>query len=183
LASTGTEEEFRQDQIIYFAQIWRNIILTSFAFIVGVFLLLDGFITSTANSLNERLANFTNLPETEEVSKLQEEASKFNSKVSLAIQAKQQSLRWSGFLEEIKNVVGGNITIDRIYIQSPSSGTVLFNGRASNESAIVNFKEALEKNGYFKDINLPLASIKPLAGGMLGFSVDFKADNSLINPL
>jgi hypothetical protein len=183
LASTGTEDEFRQNQIIYFSEIWRNIILTSFIFIAVVFFGLDVFMANMSASINGRIANFTNLPEAEEVGKLQEEASKFNAKVAVALQAKKESLRWSRFLEEIKNVAGDGIFIDRIFVQSPLEGTVLFNGRASNESAIVNFKEALEKNGYFKSINLPLASISSLSGGMLGFSVDFKTDNSLIAPI
>lgn len=183
LASTGTEEEFRQNQIIYFSEIWRNIILTSFIFIAVVFLGLDVFMANMGVSLKSRLANFTNLPETEEVSNLQEEAAKFNAKVSVALQAKKESLRWSRFLEEIKSAAGEGIFIDRIFVQSPLEGTVLFNGRASNESAIVNFKESLEKNQYFKSINLPLASISSLSGGMLGFSVDFKTDSSLIAPV
>jgi hypothetical protein len=180
LASTGTEEEFRQSQVIYFSKMWRNIILTSFGFISVVFVILNMFLAGTANSLSERLANFVNLPETEEMANLQAEAAKFNAKVAVAVEARKESLQWSKFLEEIKSVSGENITIDRIFIQSPLDGTVLFNGRAPNESAVVNFKESLEKNEYFKNINLPLSGIASLTGGMLSFSVDFKMDSKLI---
>ncbi len=181
LASTGTEEEFRQNQIIYFVKMWRNIIMTSFGFVAVVFIVMDIFMASMISSLNSRLTNLVNLPETGEINDLQTKAVEFNSKIAVAFQAKQESLKWSQFLEEIKNIAGNDIIINRIFVQSPT-GVILFNGEAANESLILSFKENLVKNDYFKEVDLPLSSVNSLGGGLLDFSVNFKIDDSLISP-
>jgi len=173
LASTGTEEEFHQHQIINFIKIWRNIALTSLSFIFIAFIVVDGFLMKTANSLNNQLANLANLPELGEVNKLQEEAKEFNERVELGLQVKNQIYNWSPFFEKIKNLAGNDIVIERIFIQSQET-PILFNGRATDEKAIIDFKTKLEQDSQFKDINLPLAGITPAADGKLKFSITFK---------
>jgi len=173
LASTGTEEEFRQHQTINFIKIWRNIALTSLSFIFIAFIAVEGFLMKTTNSLNNQLANLANLPELGEVSKLQEEAKEFNERVELRLQVKNQIYNWSPFFEKIKSLAGNDVVIERIFIQSQEA-PVLFNGRATNEKAIIDFKTKLEQDSQFKDINLPLAGITPVADGSLRFNITFK---------
>jgi hypothetical protein len=173
LASTGTEEEFRQHQTINFIKIWRNIALTSLSFILIAFVVLEGFLIKTADSLNNQRVNLVNLPEMDKINKLQEEAKNFNSRVDLALKAKEQVYNWSPFFEEIKNLAGNEIIIDRIFIQSQEM-PILFNGQALDEAAIINFKAKLEKEDQFGEINLPLASITKAADGKLKFSITFK---------
>ena len=62
----------------------------------------------------------------------------------MALQAKNQVSDPTLLLEKIKNLAGQDITIDRIFIQSPNL-PILFNGRAVSEKAIIDFKNALEK--------------------------------------
>ncbi len=173
LASTGTEEEFRQHQTINFIKIWRNIALTSLSFILIAFIVLEGFLVKTANSLNNQRANLANLPEIEKINKLQEEAKNFNSRVDLSLKAKEQVYNWSPFLEKIKNLAGNDIIIERIFVQSKEM-PVLFNGQALDESAIINFKDKLEKEDQFGEISLSLASITAAPDGKLRFTITFK---------
>jgi len=173
LASTGTEEEFRQHQLINFVKIWRNIALTSFSFILIAFIVLEGFLIKTANSLNNQLFNLANLPEIDKINKLQEEAKNFNSRVDLALKAKEQVYNWSPFFEKIKNLAGSDTVIERIFVQSKEM-PILFNGQALDEAAIINFKAKLEKEDQFGEINLHLASITSAPEGKLKFSITFK---------
>ncbi len=173
LASTGTEEEFRQHQVINFIKIWRNIALTSLSFIFIAFMVVEGFLMKTTDSLNNQLANLANLPGLSEVDKFQEEAEKFNERVELGLQVKNQIYNWSPFFEKIKSLAGNDVIIERIFIQSQET-SVLFNGRATDEKAVVNFKTKLEQDSQFKDVNLPLAGITPTSGGSLRFSITFK---------
>ena len=173
LAGTGTEEEFRQHQIINFIKIWRNIVLTSLSFIFIAFIVVEGFLMKTANSLNNQLANLANLPELSEVNKLQEEAEKFNERVELGLRVKNQIYNWSPFFEKIKNLAGNDIVIGRIFIQSQET-PILFNGRATDEKAIIDFKTKLEQDSQFKDINLPLAGITPVPNNLLSFTITFR---------
>jgi Tfp pilus assembly PilM family ATPase len=173
LAGTGTEEEFRQHQIINFIKIWRNIALTSISFIFIAFMVVEGFLMKTTNSLNNQLANLANLPELGEVNKLQEEAEEFNEQVELGLQVKNQIYSWSPLFEKIKSLAGNDIIIERIFIQSQET-PILFNGRAADEKAIIDFKTKLEQDFQFKDINLPLAGIASAADGSLRFTITFK---------
>ncbi|MEK7495955.1 MAG: hypothetical protein AAB616_00625, partial [Patescibacteria group bacterium] len=173
LAGTGTEEEFRQHRTINFIKIWKNVILTSLSFILIAFIAIDAFLIKTVNSLNNQTANFINQPGQETFNKIQEEAKNFNAKIELALQAKNQVSDPTLLLEKIKNLAGQDITIDRIFIQSPNL-PILFNGRAVSEKAIIDFKNALEKNSEFKEINLQLSSIISSSGGLFKFSITFK---------
>jgi len=173
LASIGTEEEFRQYQIINFIKIWRNIILTSLCFILITFAALEIFLIKTVGSLNAQLLNLANLPEIEKINKLEEEVKIFNNRVDLALKAKDEIHKWSPFFEKIKNLAGENIAIERIFIQSKEM-PVLFNGRAPDETAIINFKKKLAEDGQFEEINLPLAGIASGPDGKFGFSLTFR---------
>jgi hypothetical protein len=173
LASVGTEEEFRRHRIINFIKIWRNIILTSFSFVLMIFIAADIFLAKTVGSLNNQIANLTNQPDQNVFNKIEEDAKNFNAKIELALKAKNQVSDWAPFLEKIKNLTGGEIEIDRIFIQSKDA-PILFNGRAASEKAIIDFKTVLEKEPEFKEINLPLAGIVPTVDGKFQFSITFE---------
>lgn len=173
LFAPGTEDEFKQQRIIYFIKIWKNIILTSLFFVLIAFIAIDAFLIKTINSLNNQTANFINQPGQEVFNKIQEEAKNFNAKIELALLAKSQVFDQTPLLEKIKNLAGQDITIDRIFIQSPDL-PILFNGRAVSEKAIIDFKTALEKDSSFKEINLQLSSIASASGGLFKFSITFK---------
>ncbi len=173
LASTGTEEEFRQHQIISFIKIWRNIILTSLSFILVAFVVADGFLVKNATSLNSQLANLANLPEMKEVNQLQEEAENFNEKVRLGLEVKNQIYNWSPFFEKIKDLTGNDIVIERIFIQSKNM-PILFNGRAIDEKAVIDFKTKLEQDPQFQNVDLSLANLVPASDGSLKFTITFK---------
>ncbi|PIU98559.1 hypothetical protein COS61_00740 [Candidatus Wolfebacteria bacterium CG03_land_8_20_14_0_80_40_12] len=173
LTDLGTEKEFHQQRIINFIKIWRNIILTSFSFVLAIFIAAEIFLIKNVNSLNSRLTNFINQPGQETFVNSQEEAKNFNAKIDLALRAKNQTFDWTPFLEKIENLTAKEILIDRIFIQSPET-PILFNGRATSEKAIIDFKAALEKETEFKEINLPLAGITQTPDGLFKFSVTFK---------
>lgn len=169
----GTEEEFQRQRTIDFIKIWRNIVLTSLFFVLVIFIATDAFLIKTVNSLNNRLANFINQPEKEVFSNLLEEAEKFNAKMDLALQAKSQVSNFTPLFEKIKNLAGNEIIIDRIFIQSQDL-PILFNGRAVNEKAIIDFKTLVEKDSEFKEVNLPLSGIASDSDGLFNFNITFK---------
>ncbi|MBN2197716.1 hypothetical protein JW698_00750 [Candidatus Wolfebacteria bacterium] len=175
LASTGTEEEFQQYQIINFIKIWRNIILTSLCFLLIAFIILEGFLVRTVNSLNSQTANLVNLPAMEEINKVQEEAKKFNNIVTSVLEAKKQIRDWSSFFENIKSLAGTDIVIERIFVQGEKQ-PILFNGKATDEASIINFKNKLESESNFKEISLPLSGISSSKDGGFTFNINFKLE-------
>lgn len=183
LAKTGTEEEFRQQKIITFVNTWRNAVLTCFSAVLIAFLLVDGFLAKTASSLNNQIVNLVDFAGQEEVIGLQKEADSFNAKVSVALQAREQSSAWSPFLTEIKNLAGTDIAIQRIFIQSlePSNFSVLFSGATSDDRAILVFKDKLSKDSQFSEINFPVSSVSQSADGKLNFNIMFKLKTQVQN--
>jgi len=173
LAGTGTEEEFRQQQTFTFIKSWRNIILTSFSFILIAFIIADIFLIKTINSLNNQLANFVNLPAEEKVNELQTQAENFNNRVDLALKAKEQVYNWSPFFEIIKNLAGENIAIERVFIQS-NNLPILINGEAPDEQTIIDFKNKVEGAPQFTEVNFPLSSVTSAPDGKFNFSITFR---------
>jgi len=173
LTGTGTEEEFRQQQTFNFIKLWRNIILTSFSFVLLAFAITEIFLAKTVGSLNNQLANLVNLPAEEKVNELQNQAENFNNLVDLALNAKEQIYNWSPFFEEIKNLAGEIIVIKRIFIQSVDS-PILFNGEAVDEQTIIDFKNKVESAPQFTEINFALSSVTLAPDGKFNFSITFK---------
>jgi Tfp pilus assembly protein PilN len=173
LASTGTEEEFRQHQIINFVRIWRNVALTCLSVIFIAFMVAESFLMQTTNSLNGQLANLANLPEMTEVNKFQAEAQDFNERIELGLQVRSQIYNWSPFFEKVKTLTNGDVTLERIFIQAKET-PILINGLAVNEQAIVDFKTRLEEDPEFKEVNLPLSAITEAVGGSLKFSITLR---------
>ena len=173
LASTGTEEEFSHYQLISFINFWRNMIVTSMIFLIVVFGGTDVFLSRSVNDLNARLSNLVNLPSVDEVNELQEKAKDFNSKVDMALSVREKKFDWSSLIGKISDLAGSDIMIDRIFIQSPNV-PILFNGKASSERAIIDFKNKIDNSSIFKNSNLPLASVTPSGSGLLSFSLSFE---------
>jgi len=173
LASTGTEEEFRQETIINFIKLWRNIVLASLFFILIAFFGIDGFLIRTSNSLNNQISNLADLTKNSEINSFQQVAQNFNAKVNLALDAKNQTFGWSPFFEKIKNLAANDIIIQRILIQSPTS-VILFDGQAADNEAIINFKNELQNDPEFQEVNFSVSSVSPAADGKLNFSMTFK---------
>jgi len=173
LASTGTEEEFRQETIMNFIKLWRNIALASLFFILIAFFGIDGFLIKTSNSLNNQISNLADLAKNNEISSLQQAAQNFNAKVNLALSAKSQTFEWSPFFAKIKNLAESDIIIQRVFIQSPTS-VILFDGLATDDQAIINFKNKLQNDSELKEINFSVSSVTPAADGKLNFSLTFK---------
>jgi len=173
LFGTGTEEEFRQQRTLQFVGLWRNTLLSFLFFALIAFVLFDGFLSQTVSSLNGQLSNIVDLAGQEKIVQLQKQADDFNSKVNLALEAKSQMSLWSPFFAKMKNLAGFDVEIERIYIQSEDV-PILFDGKAIDDQAIIAFKNKLEKDSQFQEINFPVSTVSPAIDGRLNFSLTFK---------
>lgn len=173
LSVIGTEEEFRQEQIINFIRNWRNIILASLSFVLIIFIIVYVFLIKTADSLNKRLINFASEHNQQAFISLREEANNFNNRINLALQAKNQVFDWSPFLKKIENLTSNEIIIDRIFIQSLDA-PILLNGRTIDKKTIIDFKKKIESDPEFKEVDLPLSNIASAPDNSFKFSISFK---------
>ncbi len=173
LASVGTEEGFRRYRVINFINIWRNIIFASLIFVIVVFGASVWLLINTMESVNLSDITLSNVSEIAELNILQEKAKSFNEKVELALKSQKTGANWSSFFERIKGLIGNDIVLERIFIQSLET-PVLINATAVSQEAAINFKNILTQQSQFYEINLPLSNIISSTEGPVKFSISFK---------
>ncbi len=171
--SVGTEDNYRQNQIVNFISVWRNIALTVVLFALVLFGTTEGFLMQQVKSLEARLDSVSILSENQEFNKLYGEVKEFNQRVELALEAKSQGNDWAPFLEKLRDLAGKEIVLRRIFVQSLQT-PVLINAQAPSEDKIIYFKNALASEPQFQDVSLPLGNIVPGNQGMIDFSISFK---------
>ena len=171
LAAVGTEDKYFKSRITYFVGTWRNIILTSLAFILLIFLSADAFLMRIGRLAERELLGKLAQSEVQEVDRLQKEAQEFNRLVGLASSLKQKSAAWSPVLEQL-NKLAANITLDRIFIDI--NKRVILNGRAQSEAAAIAFKNKLLQEKNFDKVILPLSSFRPNPESLISFTVNFE---------
>ena len=150
--------------------------MTLIGVILAIFILADGFLIKTENSLNERLLTLGSAQrqqsEAAEFNLLKEKVEIFNEKINLISSVYGQRLNWTLFLEKIRELAGNDIVLARLFIQSPQM-PVLINARAVDESAALEFKKKLEGDSQFEAVEMPIAKITPAVSG-INFTIVFK---------
>ncbi len=172
LAPVGTEVEFKRERLLHFVVFWRNILLAVFGFLFFIFLIADSSLArlqavadkeSQINVLDEQIQEFD---------ELRLRAIDFNRKVSLALNAKEKSIKWSPILDDIKKAAGASISLKRVYINF-DQGNGLIVGKATGELSAINFKNLIANNTRFTLVSLPFANIVPESDGKVSFQLTF----------
>lgn len=172
LMAVGTEKRYMHSEILFFAKLWRNVIVSTLAFLVLLFIFADSFLARTSSNLEKQLQDFSKIPEAGEVAKLQEQARVFNQLADKSLVAKEKSRLWSPFFIKINSLFKNNIAPVKISVDVPQSA-VLMNGSAKSEAGAIDFKNALIENG-FQNVNLPLSSMETDLNGGVSFTISFK---------
>ena len=175
LAPQGTEEKFLQSQILYFIELWRNVVITVgvvvLVALLGTFLFLQQHLTD----LEEDSATLSGNQNIAALEALRTQAKDFNEDIALGLKARTQQSRWAQFVSGVYTQTQG-VTIDRLYIQSPQQ-PVTINARASGEAAALSFKNRLETIKGVAQVDLPLSSVTPAQGGSVSFRVLITVSN------
>ena len=173
LTAITVKKEYFQTRILSFSSLWRNIAITTVAFVFIIFLGLDSFLLRTESATREQA--FKNIPSitTSEIDQLKTSAANFNRLVSLALKAGSQSIDWTPLLEKLSNLAGGTVTLERISFDS-TQRKVLISGRAINQSEVINFKDKISKEQNFFEVDFRLSDVKIRPDGAADFNINFK---------
>lgn len=176
LASSGTEENFKNYQVISFIKIWRNTILTFLAAILAFLGGLNFLLASNYSELEARKKDISLNPEFDVILELRQEAQNFNQKVNFLSVAAKERNKWSPFANKIIELSNASdIILKRIFIQSADS-PVLLVGEATNEDKVFSFKKVLGEQTEFSNINFQLSNFSQ-TGGKFTFSITLNAKN------
>lgn len=171
LASVGTEEEFGFSQTISFVRLWRNIVATFAVFLVIAFLGVDLFTGRTLNDAKSQTPRQISAQEREELDKIRDLAKEFNELAAFVGNVKKGAVALQPFFEKIHQLAKTRVNLQRIFFQS-FSAPVLVSGEAVNEQAVITFKNLLESDASFKNVQLPITSIVPVGAGRVSFAIN-----------
>ena len=170
LMSFGTQEEFRRSQVSAYVGLWRNVVTTFVVFLFVAFAATAALVTRVANDLNRQPAQGMRPEEVQELVKLEASAKEFNELVALIRGALKSDNPLHPYYQKLMAVTPSDIILRRAFFQSFGSPVVVA-GEGASEQAVINFKNILEKQKEFEDIQLPLTSLTPIGGGRVSFSM------------
>ena len=172
LSAVGTEEDYRQSEIMFFIKSWRKVIFATLSFITVLFIAADTALLQASDKLAIQLQEIVKNPAGNEVVSLQEQAQNFNQLVDKILVASTQKSEWLPLLVKINTLAKNDVALTRILADSAQSSVVLI-GKAADQSAAVNFKNALVQDG-FKNVSLPLSNIVVNLDKTVTFTLNFK---------
>ncbi len=173
LSGQTLKEVFREERIMSFIGLWRNIIAGAAFIMLVVFGGSAATLASQSKVASARLTSFTARFSSEELAELKARVSEFNSLVASVTQAKKSSRPWYQVLNRLRTLAGENdVTVDG-FGASPTGGLSL-SGRAPSTSQVLKFKNILVKEEDLSNVNLPLAGITTLEDNSVSFSVGFE---------
>lgn len=168
VTNIGTEDEFRQERIMNFVRIWRNVVMVTLVFLVITFGTVHFFLNGMAQNLAAR--STVNTKEEGEFEALAAEVRGINQTISFALAARAERSAWTGMIEVVRSAGGSAITIKRIFMQAKEA-PIIIRAEAINESAISEFKKNLETQVQFESVEYNLGQINEIASGGVEFTI------------
>lgn len=173
LLGVGAEEEFRREQFMNFASLWRILMPAALGLLLVTLFLGDLFLVQTRSSLESQLLFNPSAEQSKESQTLQNQAQDFNHLVALIKGVQDSAVLKSQLLDKIQGLLTANgVTLTHFYFQSLGLPIIL-NGRAKSEDQIVSFKSAVGSEPEFKDVSLPLSGVVSDQNGY-SFSMTFR---------
>ena len=173
LSGLTLKEVFREERIMSFIGLWRNIIAGVALIMLVIFGGSAATLTSQSKTASARLNSFTAQFSGEELADLKAKVSEFNDLVASAAQAKKSARPWHEVLSRLRTLADENdVTIDGF--GASATGGLSLSGRAPSTSQVLKFKNILVKEEDFLNVNLPLAGITTLEDNSVVFSVSFE---------
>ncbi len=173
LASLNAIEVFRRGQIANFISIWRNLSFTTFGFLLFAFLGFTLLLQQTAEGvrINNPFANWRD--NNIELVKLEKQVKEFNSNVEM-LQALSPKAGAVYFItDKLTALMGTTVNLRRMTI-TMNNESIIIGGFANTEEAARAFKDKLQGDSRFIDVELPLQGFKSQPDGTVDFLVIMK---------
>ncbi len=150
LMPIGTEEAYERKRMLSFAKIASDLVSVLSIFFIILFLGSWILMTVLLGNIEKSLQRQSSLPEG--LIELKGQAVIFNETINQVEQLRQQTPKWSRFLERLGSFLAYGVTINRV---DASIGGVTINGAALTRDSLLQFKTILEKTGLFSEVKIP----------------------------
>lgn len=173
LLGLTASEEFHRERFLEFVRFWRLALPAALGFLLALLLVSELYILETKKNLESQSLFQLGAEQAKENQILQAQAAEFNRLVGTIKSVRAGYLPKSMLIEKFGTLASASsITLDKIIFPSLDKPITL-NGTARAEEGIVRFKQALQGEPGFSEVDLPLTSIQASGGGF-SFSVSFQ---------
>ena len=174
LGVEGSTTLFYREQVLNFIRLWRNIFVGALG---GLLVIVGGsavYLANQSKDYTERLKSVRDPSAQPEFTLLNEKAGDFNNLVEAIGVVKRDGRDWYQFFARFQELTDGNrIIIDWLEIGSLGLPINML-AHAPNNEIVLKFKNILEAEPTFIDINLPLERIVVLEDGSVSFYISFQ---------
>jgi len=173
LANLSAIDVFHGGQIVNFISIWRNVAFTSFGFLLLIFLASSLLLQRVGEGVvsNDPFANQNE--SSIQLVKLEKQAEEFNKNIEMLRGLTSKAGAAYQLTDRLTARMGATIDLRRMTINM-DSGDITIGGLAKTENSAKDFKNTLEQDEQFTQVELPLSDFKPRVDGMADFIVRFK---------
>jgi len=154
---------------------WEAELFAIFIVFVAMLVSISYILKITAISENPIILGNNN-EQYREIEIYDKESRDMNQIISQIDKIQKGQLHWYSFFEKINKQFSDTIEIKKI---ETSDYSVLITGKAKNRDSLITFKENMEKESCFSDINLPLSSL--VARQDVDFQIDFNIKTECLN--
>lgn len=162
------KEEIKKAYYVRLVLKWGFELLLIFVVFAGMLISINYILKITLNS-NAQSALEKNNDQYKEIRKYDQEIQGINSQINEIEKIQKGQVHWFKFFERINGQFSDKIEIKKIIT---SNYAVLLSGRANNRDNLIQFKDNLEKESCFSEINLPLSNLVEKEN--VEFQIDFK---------
>ena len=174
LAATTAAREYYQGLLLNFITMWRTLLAAVFGALVLIMIVSALFLTQFSSILASKSEQILPPAVLAEIDPLMARADAFNALVDKAVRASAAANSFAPSYETFGRIASSQrVALFRVALEG---GRVMLVGRAPSEEAIVAFKQALEREGKWSGVTLPLASIKRSPDNTYSFSLTMAAE-------
>ncbi|MCR4261100.1 MAG: hypothetical protein NUV96_02110 [Candidatus Colwellbacteria bacterium] len=176
LAGLSAVDVFRKGQITDFISIWRNLIFTTTGFLLLVFLGSALLLQQTAEKVKSSDPFTIGDENSIELARLEKEAEEFNRNVEMLQMLSAQASPSYGIVKRLTSLMGTGIGLRRMLVNM-GSGDIIVGGTANTEALARAFKDKLDDDEMFTEVDLPLQEFITRLDDKIDFLINAKLEN------
>ena len=176
LAGLSAVDVFRKGQVADFISIWRNLAFTTTGFILLIFLGSALLLQQTAEKVKSSDPFTIGDENSIELARLEKEAQEFNQNVEMLQVLSSKTNPSHRIVKRLTSLMGTGIGLRRMSVNT-INGNIIVGGTADTEALARAFKDKLDNDDTFTEVDLPLQEFITRLDNKIDFLINAKLEN------
>ena len=173
LGGEDLSKTLKEEQILSFIVLWRNIIVGVLAILLIAFGFSAAFLVHQSKLLTQQVSSFA-VVSGRDYATLSEKANEFNKLVDAIQKVKGSVLPWQTLLAHLVSVMeSGGVTLQTIDVQSLYE-PIRLGAIAPDFQTVIKFKNTVSSDPLFRNVDVPLTQIVTLSDNSVSFNMTFQ---------